>query len=1345
MNPIPKFSISLIALMVACNMPMTWSQERLAERGINPTTHTGMPRYVQDEVIVKFNAGTSHGSARSISEVGVDKVLAAFDVKEMEQLLPDNHPGRTMRSAPAYTGERVTEVDLSSLYLLKVNMKEDQNLGQILSELKGLPEVEYAEPNYLYYTCGVADEYTAEPMYKQQWGIPRVKLDKLWAMPVVTNKRPVIAIIDTGVDVTHPDLAPNIWTNEGEIPGDGLDNDNNGYVDDVHGWDFVNNSGKIVDGFGHGTHCAGIAAASGINKLGITGANPDALIMPVAVLQSNGSGDMASIAKGIRYAVDNGATIISMSFGSTDNAIAMQQTLQQAYQSAILVAAAGNESLGIDAACSPEGKPLFPGGYSFVLGVMATQETKGTNGYRTSFSNFDCDGPVKSSFPDGQGYNYELSAPGAKILSTVPGGQYQSWNGTSMATPLVAGGISRLLQVSDYSTQEKLWADLIHTSGDNVDFMACYEISERHPVLNISSVTLDDEGGDGDNSPDAGEVIDIYPKVLNTGGVAVDIRMKIEFAEFEDTTVVELLDSVVDFGYSLSTYEKRQSANPLRIRMSKDLTNNRNVCMMVSVWYGDHKGTASEEIVLTSERGVELRGMLTEDLTLTADQKYIVTDNLGVPEGVTLTIKPGTVVQFKDGAKLSCAGSLKAEGTPDSMIVFTKEDTGNVWAGLEYTAADTLKYCVLEWMGYFGTVHIHNCENCIVRKIGGSSVSFEGSYFGRSNFLTNDILGVNMTGATLISSNFMENQLINATPLFAIDALKKGKFTLSNSNVFSNTITDYSPYTGLCSFYSEASLPFIYTNPLPNYHGSSLDSLAHTEIFDFGTSLSGVFGLYDLSNKLDRPSAEAHGMVWKVVVDGNEIRDNLDVLPPLGVGKHTFEVYFNRPMNKRFAPKVAMGIRSPSSSQKIDEEGFWNEEGTVYSVCYTMKRATDGDGLNGLSISDAKDNESFELPMENRRFSVVLQAAGLLSAGFEATARTGKVVLQWKTPVQYAGDLSGYNVYRYAVDEVGESMDTIRVNTTLIHDTSYTDYAVVPGMCYNYMFTGVRTDQTETNPSSVVSVVPLTATLGDANGDLTVDMEDVNATVGYITNQNSWPFIFDAADVNADDTINVMDVVGIVDIILPSDSDTFAGAKAIYSLENGIFYVNCAEQLGGIQFTVHVNKSNAGYLQPLTALDGMELTSAWLSDDEFLFLSYSLSGKCMPRGKTPLMYVRDALVTDITISDAKGGTVLAEDLVTGTVSERLGNKVLAYPNPCINELHIPYTVTQNKETMVEIEFTDFMGRIVDRKTVSVSGAGNYEYVWHPAARIADGMYLYSLRINGQRVVSEKMTLSRNLE
>lgn len=110
---------------------------------------------------------------------------------------------------------------------------------------------------------------------------------------------PVIAILDTGVDITHPDLADNIWTNQLEIDGaEGRDDDGNGFTDDLHGWDFVNQSPRMRDNNGHGTHCAGIAAAVGGNGIGITGANPDAYIMPVTILQSNGTGDVATIIRG---------------------------------------------------------------------------------------------------------------------------------------------------------------------------------------------------------------------------------------------------------------------------------------------------------------------------------------------------------------------------------------------------------------------------------------------------------------------------------------------------------------------------------------------------------------------------------------------------------------------------------------------------------------------------------------------------------------------------------------------------------------------------------------------------------------------------------------------------------------------------------------------------------------------------------------------------------------------------------------------------------------------------------------------------------------------------------------
>ena len=160
-----------------------------------------------------------------------------------------------------------------------------------------------------------------------------MKLPQLWQQPIITQKRPIIAILDTGVDIDHPDLKANIWTNTKESEGaEDYDDDGNGFKDDLHGWDFVNQTGRIGDWNGHGTHCAGIAAAVGGNGIGIVGANPDALIMPVTVMQSDGTGDVATIIKGIDYAVANGADIISMSFGSYGESKAQEQALGRAYQ-----------------------------------------------------------------------------------------------------------------------------------------------------------------------------------------------------------------------------------------------------------------------------------------------------------------------------------------------------------------------------------------------------------------------------------------------------------------------------------------------------------------------------------------------------------------------------------------------------------------------------------------------------------------------------------------------------------------------------------------------------------------------------------------------------------------------------------------------------------------------------------------------------------------------------------------------------------------------------------------------------------------------------------------------------
>lgn len=167
----------------------------------------------------------------------------------------------------------------------------------------------------------------------------------------------------------------------------------------------------------------------------------------------------------------NGADVISMSFGGYYNSIAERDALAKAYQKAVLVAAAGNDALDIYPYHFPGGT-MYPAAYTFVLGVEASANAEGA---RAGFSNFDCDGGVTSAFVDLE--NYELRAPGVNIMSTFPGGQYKSLNGTSMACPLVAGAISRLMSVKEIDNKEELFGDLIHTAKGNLDIFAAYNMA----------------------------------------------------------------------------------------------------------------------------------------------------------------------------------------------------------------------------------------------------------------------------------------------------------------------------------------------------------------------------------------------------------------------------------------------------------------------------------------------------------------------------------------------------------------------------------------------------------------------------------------------------------------------------------------------------------------------------------------------------------------------------------------------------------------------------------------------------------------------------------------------------
>ena len=327
MNQLFKLkAFAVSALMLSCGFGAFAQDRNNDDEVVKLDARSSRFNYRDGEIIVKFKP-SSLVNVRSLkngqfSTTGIktlDAKLNAMGLFEAEPLMPLSGANVNTLTVKSLNGQKVVDNDMSKLYRLKFDTAKLKSVDEAIAEIKSMAEVEYAEPNYLVYTLATdADVYSLDPLYGEQWGFDAINLPALWAMPKISDKRPVIAILDTGIEFTHMDLLNNIWTNEAEFTGaTGTDDDGNGYKDDMYGWDFVNQNNRMDDYNGHGTHCAGIAAAVGGNGKGGVGANPDALIMPIAVLQSDGAGDIATLVKGIDYATANGADILSLSLVPT--------------------------------------------------------------------------------------------------------------------------------------------------------------------------------------------------------------------------------------------------------------------------------------------------------------------------------------------------------------------------------------------------------------------------------------------------------------------------------------------------------------------------------------------------------------------------------------------------------------------------------------------------------------------------------------------------------------------------------------------------------------------------------------------------------------------------------------------------------------------------------------------------------------------------------------------------------------------------------------------------------------------------------------------------------------------
>jgi hypothetical protein len=375
-----------------------------------------------DRVIVVFKDGLNGFSSAAASD-------AVTGGGEMRELAAARFPG----GQKAHKGNRIM--------LSKLKKRSRQAVLDAIQAIRVDPNVAYVQPDYVLH----ATETPNDPDFNKQWHLENtgqtggfqgadVHATAGWNKQKNARKI-VIGLIDSGIDYLHPDLADNIWTNPGEIPGNGIDDDDNGYIDDVHGWDFVSNDADPMDDNMHGTHCAGIIAAEGNNATGVSGVAWQAQLMALKFLDSNGSGYTSAAINAINYAKAMGVKITSNSWGGGPFDQALMDAI--AGSGALFIAAAGNNSQNVDAV------PEYPAAYNLgnILSVAATDA-------------FD----ALSSFSNYGAVNVDVAAPGTAIYSTTPRTQtftmmnnnvsamYGTLSGTSMATPIVSGMAALILQ-----------------------------------------------------------------------------------------------------------------------------------------------------------------------------------------------------------------------------------------------------------------------------------------------------------------------------------------------------------------------------------------------------------------------------------------------------------------------------------------------------------------------------------------------------------------------------------------------------------------------------------------------------------------------------------------------------------------------------------------------------------------------------------------------------------------------------------------------------------------------------------------------------------------------------------
>ncbi len=926
----------------------------------------------------------------------------------------------------------------------------------------------------------------------------------------------VVAVIDTGVDYTHLDLRNNIWINSAEIPDNGRDDDGNGYIDDVYGWDCVGDDKDPMDDNGHGTHVAGIIAAEN-NDQGGVGVAYNCKIMVLKAGNSSGYFNNSDIAEAVQYAYMNGASVINMSFGGSFISIAAEEALEAAYTDCILVAAAGNDSLcnNLDCPGCPFTGVSYPAALPYVIGVMSV----GTDGKTVSgFSNYD-------HYP----YNtveYEVYAVGEEVYSTWPGNKYATLQGTSMAAPTVAG-IAALLR-SAYSDREVysskfIQSQIVNTGSVNPYTDLYHSVANVYealtklpkPSVNLYDYFIDDSTAvhsknNGNGVIDAGETVRLYISLHNRGGVASDVKVSIDTMRSNDPSLTDPYFTFVNTEITLSdigTYSVRDSGDKyFEIKVSPDCPNDYPVDFNVRFTYTNGMD-AEDATVYTDDgrqkaqfnisRGYCLPAVITEDTVFTNDRLYIVGEDVTIAAGATVTFEEGCEIQFYDdrdyfnSPTITVYGELHFSGTEDNMVrIFPNERNADFVC--EVKGPGTLNIEYVDAINLSMNSNVDRKQICVsnsnLKVVFDLATGYTRSYIGGIvDWDEVTLRGLSMTGC-YVDMNGTDSSITFDEIRNSFIRMNTGSYSrISIDSVFSNNVfytcigpkivsnatgelnfgskiievannyfcsSDDGEATTLCEIHidKKVSKDSVKSNAFSKGYQKYASQVIEGYFDSTGTPIVDVYG------SLADPAA-----LWPFVMNVEMFNADGELVDTIGKEEITVRVTFNRPMDTTKDTYATFGTIEPYGDYRIDGEYISD---TVWEGKYTLKAQIEN-GQNFLKINNAcaADDPTKVVFGEHQLHEFTIDTTAAMAMNLIANPTEQGIELTWAQD-DY-DTLMGYNIYR-STEKDG---NYVKLNPSVLlpTDETFLDENAEPGVTYWYTFTVVLSDFTESAPAGKVS------------------------------------------------------------------------------------------------------------------------------------------------------------------------------------------------------------------------------------------------------------------------------------